>query len=142
MAPPIVCSQEGSTPPCPISTSSTDGSVLSLGEAYKRISANCAFKGGLGLLIAGVPALVVFKGRAVRLLSAGVGTGIGFGWSLKEADIYLKNPAVEKCPGNASLDEAWTSLKSGAYNNAGGVFRILPEKWRSKTPSDNKPPEQ
>eukprot|EP00922_Rhytidocystis_sp_ex-Travisia-forbesii_P036821 GHVS01054775.1.p1 GENE.GHVS01054775.1~~GHVS01054775.1.p1 ORF type:complete len:144 (+),score=21.42 GHVS01054775.1:103-534(+) len=133
---PPVCSPEGS-PPDPAFTPSTEAAGLSLSEAYKRLSSNCAIKGGLGLLVVGVPVLVAFRGRSIRLLSAGLGAGIGFGWSLKEADIYLKNPAEEKCPGSASLEHALASIRSATYDKASPVFKLLPEKWRSKTSSDD-----
>eukprot|EP00922_Rhytidocystis_sp_ex-Travisia-forbesii_P003987 GHVS01005778.1.p2 GENE.GHVS01005778.1~~GHVS01005778.1.p2 ORF type:complete len:142 (+),score=26.68 GHVS01005778.1:200-625(+) len=131
---PPLSSPEG-TPSGPTSPTSPD--VPGLSEAYKRLASNCAFKGGLGLLLVGVPALVAFKGRSIRLLAAGLGAGMGFGWSLKEADIYLKHPAEEKCPGSASLEEAFSSIRAGTYNNAGSIFRLIPEKWRSKASSDD-----
>lgn len=64
---------------------------LPLREVYARWASDVAVKSALCLGVAVAPALLAFRRPTARGLFAGFAAGLGFGWSLRGADLYLRD---------------------------------------------------
>lgn len=99
---------------------------LKLHDAYKKLSFDMVLKTSIGGLIGG---LLLYRFPGPRRNLACLGAGIGLGYSIKEVDLYLKNPTQERLP------NAWEQMKdpknrlSSMYHNAAN--KIFPKKGQS-----------
>lgn len=56
-----------------------------------------------------------------------MGAGGGMGWSLKEADVFLRNPQTERCPTGGVA--SWEYFKKSISWNFKRGFEMVPESW-------------
>ncbi|CEL99254.1 unnamed protein product [Vitrella brassicaformis CCMP3155] len=101
-----------------------------LSESYSRLAVNAAAKAGFGMVGGGLMALVFMKGAAMRCLLTGIGTGLGLGWGLKEADEYLTNPSPEKLPKTENFAKGFEEVREVTYSTCRKLFDVIPESWK------------
>eukprot|EP00921_Rhytidocystis_pertsovi_P015604 GHVQ01024809.1.p1 GENE.GHVQ01024809.1~~GHVQ01024809.1.p1 ORF type:complete len:124 (+),score=28.37 GHVQ01024809.1:589-960(+) len=122
-------SSSSSTPDSP-SSSPTPPKKIRMTDAYEALAINCAVKGLTGLVVAGLPALVLGKGTSMRLIAASLGTGVGLGWAMHETDMWLRKPTAEK-GGRESLP-AEARWELGVSNKIDGMTDWIKDSWRKK----------
>lgn len=85
-----VCGSLGSTGGSASNSSSSNN--LALREVYSRFGAAALVNSTVFGTASLISALLLFRGKGLRVFSFGLGVGAPLGWSMRDADLYLKDP--------------------------------------------------
>ncbi|XP_026193330.1 uncharacterized protein LOC113147331 [Cyclospora cayetanensis] len=90
------CADLGCSGGCGKKNCSSCNSKLSLKDIYGRFAAAALVNSTLSGTVSLVSALLFLRRRGLRVFTVGVGVGGPLGWTLRDADLYLKDPVANK----------------------------------------------